>query len=181
MNKEVLAQLNSSLSLAFSQIKGDFKDVREELEEHLLAINENTQEIQAVGDHTSELETRLEKLEGKVNEIQLLLQQLVSQTKVSIALTRAEQRVFLVLFTDESFTDVKSLALKAGVKEEKVGELLNSLSDKGVLVEREHIQDLQVFKMSSSFRDRQARENMVAIDQDIKQQFHNQLLNQFFA
>ena len=175
MKKEdVLRQMSAALCTSFSKVK-------EEIEEHLQAINENTEEIQFAADHAHELEQKLNKLEERVDEIHLMLRQLVKQSRVSITLSKEEQKLFIILFTYDSFSDAKSLAQKAGIAEQHISEVVNSLADKGVPLIREQIHEMQLFKLESEFRDKQAREQIVKIDEDVKQQYQNQLLNQFFS
>lgn len=181
MKKEdALRSMSEALVTSFSKVKDNFNLVQEDLDEHLTSINENTQEISLVSDHALELEGRVDKMEEKLCEIHYMLSQLVKQNTVSISLTKEEQKAFLVLFTYDSFADSNSIAQKAGIREDVTKDLVLSLIDKGVPIQREHIQGMQLYKMDADFRDKQARSQTVKIDEDIKQQYKNTLLNQFF-
>jgi len=60
-------------------VKSAFKTIREEFEDHLDAINENTNEIQANYEHMCELESKVEKVNARLDEIQLMLNQILMQ------------------------------------------------------------------------------------------------------
>ena len=96
VNKESLNNIDKQLKSAFSTVK-------EEMEEHLQSINENTSELQQNSDHLIELENKINKLEQRMGEIHLMLGKIVNTTKVSVDLTLEEQKVFLILYTNDSF------------------------------------------------------------------------------
>ena len=58
MKKGVL----SSTIGAAERLKGVFSDVKEELEDHLTAINENTNEISANYEYLCEIDSKMDKL-----------------------------------------------------------------------------------------------------------------------
>ncbi|RME78171.1 hypothetical protein D6774_01945 [Candidatus Woesearchaeota archaeon] len=180
MKKEVAVKLDEALKASFDNVKSHFLEIKDELDDHFIAINENTEEIANITDYLADLEGRVDKLDEKMSQIHFMLSQLVKQTKVSIKLTKEEQKAFLVLFTYDSFADLSSIARKAGLSTQKTQEVIISLVDKGVPIHKEHVKEMQLYKMDAEFRDRQAKEQIVVIDEDIKQQYKNTLLNQFF-
>ncbi len=76
-----IAQQISSMNMG---LKDAFGKVKEEFEEHLQAINENADEIQMAYESMSHLETKMDKLSGRVDELQLMMRQMIlSQIEIT--------------------------------------------------------------------------------------------------
>ena len=162
------------------QMKTALEFLRDELDEHLQAINENTQEIQQQERNVCEIDVRLTKLEEKMDNISLLLRQVLG-SGLSITLSRDEQRVFLTLYTHDSFQSCEELGERSVMSIDVVDDCLKAMMDKGIPVEREILNGLVYFRLNSEFKLKQAKEQIITIDQEITQQFQNALLNQFFS
>jgi len=67
---------------------GVTSDLREELDEHLDAINENTEEISIQNSALCELDNRMNKIEEKIDNLQFMFKQLLSRSLVSVGLTQ---------------------------------------------------------------------------------------------
>ena len=89
------------------KLRHEFAKIREEFEEHLQAINENTNEISANYEYICEIEIKLDKLSERVDNLQMYLQSnsgisLVGKADFDVKrLNRREQEVFLVIYTIE--------------------------------------------------------------------------------
>ena len=103
INSDAMSQLHHQLKSAFSTVK-------EEMDEHLESINDNTTEIQENSDRLVELENKIDKLESRMEEIHLMFRQVINTTKVSIELNLEEQKVFLILYTHDSFLSAEQIA-----------------------------------------------------------------------
>ncbi|GAF77674.1 unnamed protein product, partial [marine sediment metagenome] len=117
------------------------KTIKKEFEEHLQAINENTNEIQSNYEYLSKIENKINKLTERLDQIQLFLQ---SNSNFIIdrienfeikPLTRNEQYVFLVLYALEDEKGIVSyldIAKKTGFPESLVRDYMTSIIEKGV-------------------------------------------------
>ena len=168
-----LKRIDENLKCAFSTIK-------EEMEEHLQAINENTVEIQQSFDNTAGLELKVDKLSERVDEIHFMFKQLISQSRVSISLTLEEQRIFLILYTSDSYVSPQQISSKFNIDINEVLDVLDSIFDKGIPLEKQFISGSEFVKLESNFKDIQAKQQVIKIDPSIKSQFQNTVLNHFF-
>ncbi|MBU2561141.1 MAG: hypothetical protein KKD17_02505 [Nanoarchaeota archaeon] len=159
----------------------DLSKLRQEIDDHLEAINSNTGEQEIQNTFICELDNRLNKVEEKVDELHFLLKQLVLRAKLSVELSKDEQRVFLILYTHEKFMKPEAISQKAFLQKEIVEDALTSMMDKGLPLEREIIEGTVYFRMNKEFKLRQAKEHIITIDPEVTSQFHNTLLNQFFT
>lgn len=164
-----------------NQLKCDLSAMREDIDEHLQAINDNTNETDIQNSFICEIDNRITKVEEKMDELHYLLKQLVTRTKLSVELSKDEQRVFLVLYTHTKFMKPLDVALKALVECPVAEESLNSIMDKGIPVEREVLDGKVYFRMNKEFKLRQAKEQIIKISTEVMSQYQNVLLNQFFS
>ena len=93
---EAFKDINNQLHDAFSQIKEEFED-------HLVAINENTNEIQSNYEVISEIDQKLNKLSERLDRIEFFLQKEGLETEEKqefkpVRLSKREQEVFLVMY-----------------------------------------------------------------------------------
>src|SRR3989344_9166940 len=118
VGKEVEAIVHKQLLPLNEQINAAFKTVNEEFEDHLDAINENTQELQHHHEAISELNRKLEKLNDRMDEMQLMIKQVYIDKK-DISLDFDEQKVFLLLYTNENgFLSFEEIVSKTGFSQD---------------------------------------------------------------
>lgn len=158
-------QLN--LSAAFNQIKADF-------DEHLIAINGNTNEIQSNYSYLCEIDSKIEKLKERMDQMQIFLQKThgfmaEENKKFEVSpLTQNEKKVFLVLYTiDEEKGNVsyKDLARSLGLTEELVCNYINNMVAKGVPVIKRYVNNKPYLKLNQDFKRMQTKENILKIEQ----------------
>ena len=134
-----------------------FEHIRAALEEHLLAINENTGEIQALFDYLHEMESKMEKLSTRLDALQLS-----EPGKVDITpLDQDEKRLFLTLYTEQTPLSYQELAQKVGCDTGLVIEHVSSLVRKGVPLQRSYANKQLFFTLDPQFKEMQAKENLV--------------------
>lgn len=132
--KEDLSQLDA----LDRKIRSAFGSVKEEMDDHLTSINENTDELQEQSERVNELETKFEKLQEQIEEVHLLLTKALSQNK-EFTLTESEKSVFMVLYAVEqtplSFADI---SMRTGLTELSVKAHIFSMISKGIpIIERQ--------------------------------------------
>ncbi|HLC52570.1 MAG TPA: hypothetical protein VJI98_04970, partial [Candidatus Nanoarchaeia archaeon] len=121
------------------------------------AINENTSEIQVMLDYLQEMEAKIEKLSQRIDKLQL-----VDREKPLIfPLTREEKKVFLVFYTEEASLTFRDIALKSNIHLSLVSDLISSLVQKGIPLQRSHFNGSLFLKLEPGFKELQAKENVV--------------------
>ncbi|MBI1969056.1 hypothetical protein HYS48_00040 [Candidatus Woesearchaeota archaeon] len=90
------SMLSQNIVQMDQHVRKAFSAVKEEMEEHLQAINESTDEIQANYEYLLELEEKLEKLSIKVDELQMMMKQMLLE---QIEITRLDDGKSMKLST----------------------------------------------------------------------------------
>ncbi len=140
----------------------EFAKIRQELEEHLSAINENTTEIQALFDYFQEIELKIEKVSQRLDAIQLsTLDQPLSLKPLVSPLNHVEKKVFLVLYTEETPLSYHEIGNKAKLPYSIIPECVSSLTTKGIPLLRSFYNDQLFLKLDPQFKEVQAKENLV--------------------
>ena len=159
------SRLNKELRQEFTQIKHQF-------EEHLQAINENTNEIASNHGYLCELEGKLDKLSERVDQIQMYLE---SNSSIVVAkktnfdvkrLDRMEQQVFLVIYTleeEKGSLTYGDIAKKLGISEELTASYVTSIIEKGVPILKRYINSRPFLRLDPEFKTLQAKENILQL------------------
>ena len=137
-------------------MKKGFNLVRQELEEHLSAINENTSEIQAMLDYIQEVELKIDKLSQRIDEFQLCDEKKIESNFI-MPLTQIERKVFLVLYTEHCALTFNEISKKSELPQGIVPDCVSSLVNKGIPLQRSYFNNRLFFKLDPSFKELQAR------------------------
>ena len=149
--------------------KAEFFKIKQEVEEHLQAINENTNEISANYEYICEIEQKLERLGERIDHLQMQLEGsgLVIQRNFDVKkLNRREQEVFLVIYTLEeekgsiTYDDVAS---KLGISEHLAGNYVTSLIEKGVPIIKKYFNSKPHLRLDPVFKTLQTKENILQL------------------
>ena len=155
------------------EIKEALKGIKFEFEEHLQAINENTNEIQSNYEYLCDIDSKLDKLTERIDKIQLFLQSnsnfIVDSEKVFEVrpLTRTEKEVFIVLYALEDENGVVSyidIARKTGLQYILISNYITSMIEKGIPILKKYINNKPYLKLDQEFKTLQAKENLLMID-----------------
>lgn len=154
------------------RLRSEFDGIKQEFEEHLQAINENTSEIASNFEYVSEIEARLDRIAERVDQIQMFLE---SNSGIQVErkhsfdvkrLSRKEQEVFLVIYTLEeekgklSYSDIAS---SLGMSEQLTASYITSLIGKGVPITKRYIDSKPYFRLDPDFKTLQAKENILQL------------------
>jgi len=154
------------------RLRFEFTKIRHEFEEHLQAINENTNEISANYEYMCEIESKLDRLSERVDMLQMYMEsgpqeQVARKTYFDVKrLDRKEQEVFLVIYTLEeekgnlSYVDI---AAKLGISEHLAGNYVTSLIEKGVPIIKRYINSKPYIRLDPDFKTLQAKENILQL------------------
>jgi biotin operon repressor len=165
--KEELQKIKEVLKQAVSSINN-------EMEDHLDSINENTNEIQANYEYLCELDNKINKLNEKIEEIQIILSKLTGK-KLDLQpdytsiepLTKQEQKIFLVVYTEERPISYMEISSKMNLPLTMVREYITSLIEKGVPIQKTYMKGRPFVLLEQSFKSLQAKQNVVKIDQRV--------------
>ena len=141
----------------FSQ---DLQEIRQVLEEHLNAINENTAEVQALFDYLQEMDVKIEKVSQRLDQLQLSQDQVVQKPAVT-PLNQTEKKVFLILYTESSALSYQEIAQKTKIPVSIIPECVSSLAHKGVPIVRSFCKEQLFVKIDPVFKEMQAKENII--------------------
>ena len=160
-----LKELKDNLKLALSRINEEFED-------HLDSINENTNEIQANYDYLCEIDNKIEKISEKLEEIQLVLSKMTGKKLEMQApesfikpLTKAEQQIFLVLYTSEKPISYMELSKNLNISLTLIREYVANFIGKGIQIQKTYIKGRPHVMLDKKFKDLHAKKNLVKIDQ----------------
>jgi hypothetical protein len=155
-------------------IKAPFSEksdsIKDELGDHLDAINKNSNEIQTNYELISELNSKVEKLNEKIERLQMLLEDKESEEEpVAITtLTFREQEVFLVMYTcGEQPLTYKDIAHKTGLTELLVQGYIINIIKKGIPIVKKYVNNKVYLSLDKEFRDLHTRKNIVKIDSPV--------------
>ncbi|MBL7055580.1 hypothetical protein ISS07_01565 [Candidatus Woesearchaeota archaeon] len=154
------------------ELKEALKTVKTELDEHLEAINQNTDEIQTNYGCVDELHNKVEKIAERLESVELFLQSnsnfIVEKQSFNIEpLTKSEQHVFLVIYALEDEKGLVShidIEKKTGFPSYIVSEYISRLVGKGIPLIRRYVNNAPYLKLNPDFKRLQAKENILMID-----------------
>ncbi len=123
--------------------------VKEELEDHLDAINSNTNEIMSNYEYICQLDARLSKVEEKIEEL-LLSAGVTPLCKYKgfkmPHLTKNEQELFDFLLLQGKPSSYKEIALKLALTQQILSDYITNLIEKGIpLLKRYSSNDILIY------------------------------------
>ena len=165
--KEELKKIKEFLKQSVSSINNEF-------EEHLDSINENTNEIQANYEYLCEIDNKINKLNEKIEEVQIILSKLTGQ-KLELQpnhtniepLSKPEQKIFLAIYTEERPVSYMEISKRMNLPLTYVREYVTNLIEKGVPIQKTYVKGRPFILMEKTFKDLQAKQNIVQIDQQV--------------
>ena len=154
------------------ELKKALKTVKNELDGHLEAINQNTAEIQTSYECMNEVNDKLEKLAERIESIEIFLQKydnftMMEKTFDIKPLTKTEQHVFLVIYAledEKGLVSYADLIRKTGLPGYVVSEYIARLVEKGIPLVKKYINNIPYIKLNPEFKRLQAKENILCID-----------------
>lgn len=155
--------MQTGLKLSFNKIKG-------ELDVHLDSINQNTSEIQTIYDYLQDLDLKIEKLNERIDELNMYVGPKLTEEQLSVDLTHREQEVFVILYAQEDKITAKDIARKLGFTDEMVNRYVYNLITKGIPVLKQYDGDAVFLYLDLKFKNLQAKKNILKIDESISKQ-----------
>lgn len=177
IRKEVARQfldVEKKLRISFSKIKDEFED-------HLDAINQNTEEVSKFYDCIGEIDEKLDKINARIDTIHMMFRRVINHNTISVDLNLDEQRAFVLLNACPKYLSIEDLAYRVGLEEDQAYEVITAMTDKGIPMDRKRAEGKPCIKLDDEFKRLQARDKMIRISPAIMQQFENKVLNNFFG
>ena len=134
--------------------------IKQNLSEHLSAINENTSEIQGVFDYVQEVDQKIEKVAARLDKIQID-QEGVKEQPIVTPLNETERKVFLALYTEEKSLNSFELSEKSKVPISIVRDILTVVVQKGIPVKRSFENNQTYYHIDPEFKEWQAKEGIL--------------------
>ena len=162
-----LSKLNSKLKVILSSVYNEFED-------HLDAINENTNEIQTNFEYLCKLDNKITKLNERIDEIHLILGKLTGKRtykKSSLEnidpLTSKEKNVFMNIYTEQAPISFLELAKKMKMPVTLVREYVTNLLEKGIPIQKTYKNTRPYICLDPKFKNLQAKQNILKIEQKV--------------
>lgn len=156
-------QLKATLRKAFKEIKTEFN-------EHLETINQNTNEIQSMYEYISSVENKIDKLSERIDDLQMTVNPDNTFKQFEVELTHREQETFMVLYLAENSLTATEIARRLGFSDEMVSMYTYNIITKGIPILKEFKENKTLYYLDSRFKDLQARRNIISINEGITQQ-----------
>ncbi|MFH1316331.1 MAG: winged helix-turn-helix domain-containing protein [Candidatus Woesearchaeota archaeon] len=169
---------NKCVKSVFRDQIDDFSEildsVREEFDDHLASINENTNEIQANYEYICKIDAKLDKLSERMDQVQIFMRKfgfaVMEEPKFECkSLTKNEQGVFLILYTldEKGAVTYDDISKKSGLPHKLVSEYITNMVEKGVPILKRYIHNKVYLRLDKDFKKIQAKENILKITQQI--------------
>ncbi|GAG16603.1 unnamed protein product, partial [marine sediment metagenome] len=174
---------SKELLIINKELKKAFNTIKEEFEEHLGSVNENTNEIQANYEYLCNIDSKIDKLNEKIDDLQLFIKHIANektskddkkQVYNHIFLTTREKEVFLALYTmaeEKGPITYKAISRRIGLTEFMVREYVTNLIEKGIPIIKKYVNQEVYLDIDQKFRHMQAKENLVDINESMAKRF----------
>lgn len=150
--------LRKEVTVLKKGVKDAFQKVQEESEEHLDSINENTNEIQSLQEVCSELDNKIEKIDERMDEIQIALENagIFKKRKHNFAsqikLTKSETEIYDFLIGTEDEKTYRDISHNSGFDQESIKTILSNLVEKGVPIVQKFINNCAYIDVDQEFK-----------------------------
>ncbi len=168
---------NSDVKNLREELKIVFSKIKEELEDHLESINQNTLEIHSNYEYISLLNNKIDKLAERIAMIELRLKDLgvqekkekIQEKKVeNVFLTREEEELLALLLDSKrkkSLLSYDIIAEKLNVSKNYATELINNLLEKKIPIEKKYFDEKIFIEIHNSFlKNNDIEYNFITID-----------------
>ena len=144
------------------KLKFAFWRVKEELNEHLDSINQNTGEIQEAFEVMQRLEEKLDRIEARLEKMELQ-----KDSKNLIMLTPREEEVFALLCVVDRKLSLREIGNTLMLPEEIVNTAIFNLLAKGIPVLKQMTDTSVLIYLDHTFKDQQRKKPTVNISERI--------------
>lgn len=154
------------------------KGIREEFDDHLESINDNTNEIQANYEYISKIDEKMERMEKRLSQLESWMSRLTGvpiaeEEEKRIFLTEKEKKVFLILYTasEEERVTYEQMAEDLSENEFLIRGYVTNMLEKGVPIQKRYSERQVYLSLDSDFKEKQAKSNLLGISQTTVREF----------
>ncbi len=171
----MFSQQNKGLFSRDQQVRTAFKKIKGEMTGHLDAINENTNEIQATNEYLCEIDSKIEKLRERIEEVSIFIGMNKSYDEITNpvkSLTTNEKEVFMVIYAlgeEKEYITYEDIAKNLGLTEQLAMNYITNITEKGVPIMKRYINNKVNLRLNPDFKRLQTKENLLNIDQAVTQ------------
>lgn len=152
------------------ELKFVLSSIKEQFDDHIVSINENTNEIQSNYEFLCEIDSRIEKLNERIDKIELMFNGTSQKSEYHVRdLTLREQEVFLVLYTSDEPLTYVDLSRKTALSASLVQSYLINIIAKGVPIVKRYVGNVVYLSLDREFIKLQARKGIVKIEDSVLQ------------
>ena len=166
------------------KLKATFNKIKEEFEDHLDSINENTNEIHSNYEYLCDLDSKIDKLNEKLDEVMMFMNHLSKKSPKSNkhefiieSLTRKEQEIFLALYTleqDKEPITYIEIARFLCITPYLTQNYVTNLIEKGIPIQKRYNDNKVALTLNPQFRELQAKKNIVKINESVSKKVASQ-------
>ncbi len=164
------------------ELKDQLSSIREEFDDHLNAINDNTLEIQDNHERIAQLDSKIDALASKLENTYMMVNELMKRRSKfnKISLSDEEQKLFIAIYSEDSKVSFTALSRKLGLKRSTIRLCLESMKKKEVplFVEKNGAETFTM--LEAKFKELQTRENLIKIDEKNRKNVFVRDLRYFF-
>jgi predicted nucleic acid-binding Zn-ribbon protein len=175
--KTLIQRIKRRLSSSYDDkksIKDAFSKVKTEMDEHRESINANTNEIQTMYEYICRLESQIEKMKERFDEMSMFYANAgsprdLNEGDYSIrSADENEKEAFLALYSSsEHHSALKDLARRIGRDVEQTARLFESLAHKGVPIKLYSVNNEKFLYLDPEFKGLQAKHNIMEIGHEV--------------
>ncbi len=170
-----------------NKLKAAFDKIKREFNDHLDAINANTNEIQVNHEQLCGLEMRVDRLNERIDETNMILSNILEALNIQgcnrtrilrgskryevMELTGKEKEIFLTIYDleERGFTTYEDIAKKSSYPRQLVIGYITNLIAKGVPIIKRPYKNSSKLNIEKGFKEEQAKRNILDIDEQITQ------------
>lgn len=164
----------NSIKVMESRLKNSFSKIKDELNDHRECLNQNTNEIQGNYEYLCRLESKIDKLTERLDEISLFLEKAnnnkeeADEEKFTVStLTRKEQEVFMAIYIAEAGATYADISKRTGLNENLIVCYVTNLIAKGVPLMKRYLANGVRLYIEEEFKRVQAQKNILQISESV--------------
>lgn len=169
--------VNTDISQIKKELDVLFTGIREEFDDHLESINNNTSEIEANYEYLCRLDMKMDKLNERLEMLENSISRLTGVTvgqpeqNKTYDLSEEEKDVFLVLYTMDKPVAYVDIAKRLRISEFLVRGYITNLVEKSIPIRKRYLNNNVYLELDARFREQQAKKNILNIRQKTVDQY----------
>lgn len=168
----LLREKTDEMEIIKDRLGRSFEQIKEQFEDHLETINENTNEIQSNFEYMCDLDRKIDKLSERIDQLANLIrdqrgEKTEKKTFTIQPLSSKEKEVFYALYVlteHRKYVTYKNIARRVCFTETLVASYITNLIEKGIPVIKKYANRTAYLSLNPEFREIQAKENIAGVN-----------------